>query len=540
MRITTSDGLQMTGDAFSMDLKLNRFVLAGHVHARSAAGSQEGAALADFISFNRIYFLPITGEPDRWTFVNGDFAHPLKGREMPGDTFFFPDLGKAKPFLVSDSAVVSAGQYLRFGSTRLVLAGAHVPLPSYYINFSTDRHLSENSLAGANYDATWNLAGSANAISALHFRYDTQNKTYLSVEQHFSSKKAYAVFSLNPMTRPSKFWDLVASDQPSNRFQVRLFSQLHTFQSGLSSPLESGQFTIVQATQALPHSFVQLNTQLTNYTMLPIPPYSYQGHGAVALHPFSMQLNGSTFNNRVGRLPLFEQLTYGLGYLYSSYGLQTVGGVAYRQIWQHTLGLNLYVPSFKLGHSLLPTKNYYLNASFSKNRLWDAPLHYIDTTTTQASLSKMFDRHFSSFLNYSVENLGDYYGALQNTIYTPVVPIVGGVSYPGYAAFSGAATFRTLALDVTYVNSGDFTASILVRKHDDFPAPIPNYFQTPPLDPLGREIAGANYLGQPPYDFTADVRARLGEHLRVDIARSYYFNFGNRGWNPEFVIQFTQ
>ena len=31
VRVTTSDGFTVTGDAFSMDLKLNRFLVAGHV-----------------------------------------------------------------------------------------------------------------------------------------------------------------------------------------------------------------------------------------------------------------------------------------------------------------------------------------------------------------------------------------------------------------------------------------------------------------------------------------------------------------------------
>jgi hypothetical protein len=248
VRVRTSDGLVATGDTFSMDLKLNRFLLAGHVHVSDAAGSQDGAAVADFLEFDRIYLVPLTREsqnatgiPDRWTFIGGDFAHPAKGREMPGDTFYFPDLGNSKPYLTGTSAVIGSHSFVRFGSGQFDAAegaGFYIPVPTYYINFSTDQHLGDNSLSGANYDATWEFAGGAHSISALHFRYDTLNKTYLSFEQHLSGRKAYAVFSVNPMTRPSKFWDLLLSDQPSGNTQIRTFSQLHTFQYGLSSPLE--------------------------------------------------------------------------------------------------------------------------------------------------------------------------------------------------------------------------------------------------------------------------------------------------------------
>ena len=92
VRIQTSDGTTITGDTFTMDLKLNRFMIAGHVTLRDATGNLSGAALADFISFKRVYFIPVTSAPDRWTYLNGDYSHPAKGRIMPGDTFAFPDL----------------------------------------------------------------------------------------------------------------------------------------------------------------------------------------------------------------------------------------------------------------------------------------------------------------------------------------------------------------------------------------------------------------------------------------------------------------
>ncbi len=88
IRVRTSDGFTVTGDAFSMDLKLNRFMVAGHVTLHDATGTISAAAISDFLDFRRIYFVPVTSEPDRWTFIDGDLAHPAKGREMPGDAFY--------------------------------------------------------------------------------------------------------------------------------------------------------------------------------------------------------------------------------------------------------------------------------------------------------------------------------------------------------------------------------------------------------------------------------------------------------------------
>lgn len=556
--VTTSNGMTMSGDAFSMDLKLNRFVLAGHVHVQDAAGAQDGAALADFLDFDRIYFVPIIAgagdapQPDRWTFLKGDFAHPAKGREMPGDTFFFPDLGASKPFLISTGAVIGSRSFVRFGGNHVDIAnglGAYVPTPSYYVSFSTDRHLGENSLAGADWDATWQLAGGTNAITALHMRYDNLNKTYLSLEQHVSGKKAYAVLSVNPMTRPQKFWDLILSDQPSDTLQIRTFTQLATFQHALTQPDAAGQFTVLQLTQALRQSFLQLSVQDSNSSLLPPNPNGYHGMGPKIDHPWQMNLTAQTFAHRIGRTPFYERVAYGIGYTHdtslldrfaNTTPLQTLQGTPYWTIWNHNLDVLAYVPSFKLGNSYVATKNYYLNASFEKNRQWFSTPHYIDTATSRVTLSKMFDRHFTSFLGYTIQNVGDYYGSLQPLVYPSFVPVVNGVKYPGYAAFRGIATFRDLSLNVTYANNGDFSASLLAQQHHDFPGPIPNYFATPPLDNLGNFVQGQYYLGEPPYDVRADVRFRINSHTSIDLSRAYYFNFGNRGWSPQTVIQVTQ
>jgi hypothetical protein len=191
--------------------------------------------------------------------------------------------------------------------------------------------------------------------------------------------------------------------------------------------------------------------------------------------------------------------------------------------------------------SHLRLKNTYLDASFQKNLTWNSTPHFIDDTTTNVSISRSFGYKFLGYAGYSVRNLGDYYAnGLQAQYYPGFVPVVDGVPYPGYAAFHGVATFRTASLNLTYNNGGNFSASLTARKHNDFPRPIPNFFAQPPLDVLGREIGGQNYLGEPPYDVTADVRARINDHMTIDLSRAYYFNFGNRGWSPQFVIQIGQ
>lgn len=544
VRLSSSNGSTVTGDAFSMDLKLNRYVLAGHVHVQSKAGAQDGAAIANFIDFKREYFVPLTGEPDRWTFADGDYAHPIKGRDMPGDTFALPVLGRGKPFIEATQATIGTGSFVRFSGSKLDLLnglGGYVPVPSYYINFGPDPHLAQNSLAGANFDATYEFAGDVHSISALHLRYDTINKTYLSFEQHLSGRKSYAVFSANPITRPSKFFNLLLSDQPSQNFQIRSFTQVHTFQYGLSQPFEAQQSTDVQATSAFRRSFATLDYQATNFSLLTPNGRGYFGppsdaHGYVLNHPQSLQLGISTFDNKITRyLPFMFHTNYGAGFYHDAYGV--AGGQP--TLYRHFASVTAYLPSYKIGRSPFENGNIYLSSIFTRGWQWDSLPHATRTSDFTNSLSKFFTRRTSGFLQYEIVNAVDDYGSAQNAAYPGTPFVFGGTTYNGYAAFRGTATFRTLSLGFNYNNGNDFSFSVLARKHTDFPQPIPGYLTFQPKNVLGASFL-SNSFGEPPYDITSDVRVRINPHMAIDVQRAYYFNFGNLRWNPQFLIQVTQ
>ena len=129
VQVQASNGMTISGDAFSMDLRLNRFLVASHVHLRSPGGNLDGAAIADFLDFDRIYFVPVITKPDRWTYENRDFLHPLKGRQMPGDVFYFPDVSGTGVSLSARTAIVEARQFVRFSSVHAYFFHQGVPLP---------------------------------------------------------------------------------------------------------------------------------------------------------------------------------------------------------------------------------------------------------------------------------------------------------------------------------------------------------------------------------------------------------------------------
>ena len=564
VRVETSDGFTASGDSFSMDLKLNRFLVAGHVTLHAAGEQVSGAALSDFLDFDRIYFVPVTGEPDRWTFLGSDLKHPVKGRVMPGDAFAFPQVPK-DPSITASEAVIGTKSFARFAGAWAYVGGVGLPLGTYVVNFSPNQYFAQNSLTGANFDATWNFAGNNNSLSAVHLRYDTFNHAYLAFEQHFVGEHEYAVFSVNPLTKTDRFFNLTAYEKLGQRFQIQTFTQYNVDQGVLfqAEPLSVTQTTYVNLTQALPHSYVQLNSNFTNFNLLGPGSFNNPAANAGSLsHPTQMQLTATSFQNRIGKLPLYEQIYGGYGFNHDSVGaqytvpiavsgLQAYGGscvfkkdtppvpcpTTYTTIWNTVFGFNLFTPSVKIGNPDNPYRTYYLNATFNKQRQWNSLPHHIDTTTTTVSLSRQFSRPVSSYLNYQIQNTGDYY--LQGGYPACTLndnPQKGPLCPQSLTSFRGVATQRTLSLGTNYDPNPDFNASLVLRHHDDFPIPEPGVFPLPLTNVIGQPLYN-NYLGQPPNDVTGDVRFRILPHMVLDVQRTYYFNFGNIRWSPYFIVQ---
>jgi hypothetical protein len=587
VRVTTNDGFTVTGDAFSMDLKLNRFLVAGHVTLQYGNQRVSGAAISDFLDFNRIYFVPVTSEPDRWTFLNGDLTHPVKGRIMPGDVFAFPTLPKT-PSIVAASATVGTRSFIHFSGATGYFAGVGVPLGSYVINFSPNQYFAQNSLTGANFDATFNVAGNNNSLSAVHVRYDTFNHAYLAFEQHFVGSHDYAIFSANPLTKTQRYFNFIGYEKLGSRFQVQTFSQLYIDQGIFFQALPSSetQTTYVNMTYAFPHSYLSLATNFTNYNTLgpgsftnPAPvctipnptkdnpspkPVCVINPAGNLSHPTQAQLTWTSFQNQIfKRLPLFEQTYFSYGFNHDSvgqqyalpiniHGLQAFGGqcvfskadgpvpcpTTYTTIYNQIVGFNFFLTSVKIGGDN-PSKDYFFNATFNKQRQYNSLPHHIDSTTTTGSLSRQFSRQVNSYVSFQVQNTGDYYlqGGYQPCTFIQPDPPQPPVPCPSsLQSFTGVSTLRTWTLGINYDPNPDFNASLIARRHADFPIPEPNVFPLPSVNVLGQPLYN-DYLGQPPYDVTGDVRFHLLPHMLVDIQRTYYFNFGNIRWSPAFIVQ---
>lgn len=573
VRLRTSDGFTATGDAFTMDLKLNRFMVAGHVTLHDKSGTVHGAAISDFLDFQRIYFVPVTTEPDRWTFLNGDLAHPAKGRVMPDDVFYFPEI-RTSPDMSGNGAIVCTKTYVRFTGAVAYVGGVGIPLGSNVVSFSSNQYFAQNTLSGATADVTWQVAGSPNALTALHLRYDPTYKLYGSIEQHFVGDHDYAIFSVNPATRAEKWWNGMLYEKLGSRFQIQSFSQFYTQQNYLELPRAAQQTTWINATYAFPHSYVTATTQLVNYNIL--GPGSLEvphALGGNLSHPSFVQVTANSFQNKIANLPLYESIYEGYGFAhdtvgaqqylngfpqYPSYppvqvpGLQSYGALCayqpptkhdlqyfcptYTTIYNTVLGFNLFTPSLKLNHPNSPYQEYYFNGTFTKQRQWNSLPHYIDNTTVNGTISRQFSRSLHTYVGYEIQNIGDHY---INGGYEQCTGV--GTTYcpESFTSFQGVATLHTTSFGFNDVPTPNFNFSLLVRHHSDYPIPVPGLFAFPENNILGQPLYSW-WLGQPPYDATADVRFKILPHTLADISRTLYW-YGNpyraQYWQPSFVIQ---
>jgi hypothetical protein len=551
VRVTLGDGTRVTGNTFFYDLRLNRFVIAGNVYVFAAASQIRGAAFAEYFDFDRAYFVPILSEPDRWTFSAGNYAHPLWGRAMPGDTFYLPDLSGERVFLYSKKAVVDPKQSIRFAPATINMGLAFVPFPSYFLNYSENPYFAQNSLTGAFADGPLDYAGGEHGLATAHIRYDSVDGVFPALEVHQVSDDHYVVLSANSLTRPLKTYNLQVYDRITPTLQFQGFLQETAFQLGLSRPLSATAYGNFQLTQALPHSFLQL-TDLQYYESLLARPDTFtrgpQGnlvyyyfdpsHNFVPDHPDQATLAWIGFRHTVGHLPISFQLRSSYGVVNNDITpLGSAGTVPYHTAYAKTGGINVTTNTFniipdKSGHR----RDLYLTGTADKQIQWFSQPHHIDTTLESVSLTKVFNPHVTVLTTYTNVNTGDFYGALQDMEY----PGNGADYFNAYTGqrvfisggFRGFGTERSYAQQLVFTPSQILTAVVSMRENDDFPRPIPGTEQ------LVGDGRGYVNFGFTPYELDLDLRYRFNRVLVVDMSRDYYFNFGGyQRWAPQFSFQ---
>jgi hypothetical protein len=547
--VTLGDGTRITGKTFFYDLRLNRFVIAGGIRLRAANADLPGAAFAEYFDFDRAYFIPVLARPDRWTFASGDYAHPLFGREQPGDTFFLPDLSGERVFLYSKRALVDPHQSVRFTPASINLGPAFVPFPSYFLTYSPNEYFAQNALPGAFADGPLDFAGGEHALATAHVRYDSVDKIFPALEVHQVSDNHYIVVSANTLTRPLKTYNLEAYDRITPALQFQAFVQETAFGHGFSQPLSATAFASYRLTQALPHSFLQLSDVQYYQSLLarpstfvigpsgPVYYYEDPSHDFIPDHPNTVSLSWVGFRHPLGRLPLSFQLRSSFGASDNALTpLQSLGGVNYRKEYYKAVGANLTTKTLTLlADRSGRHRDLYLTGTLDKQRQWFSLPHHVDTTVASASLTKVFDPQVTLLASYSNINTGDFYGAQQSLAYPPAASYYNyytGQSLQLSPAFRGFGTTRSFNQSLVFTPSQAVAALITMREDRDFPRPLPGTLQL-----VGDGLGFVNY-GFSPYELDLDARFRFTRVLLIDVSRSYFFNFGGfERWAPQFSVQ---
>ncbi len=538
VHVTLGDRTTVTGDTFAMDLKLNRFVIAGNVHLDGRTVHETAAAFAGYLDIDRLYLLTEGGTPDRFTYFGQDYSDAHKGRDQPGDVFSLPDVSQERPFAIARRASIIPKTLISMTGPRVYTYGVWTPLPAYVVNFSANPNWYQNGFSGAIFDVGLPFYATHDSMSAVHVRYDPIRGLYTSFEQHFVWNRDYAVITVNPLTQNQRQWNFIGYKRESPDLETRVFYQLSLLsQFPLSEPTSASGYGNFAINTAFGRHAIGLSIDQWNNSLLASTNNGITGYGLrVDGHPYDIQLSIQSYENewRFWRhlgLPIKFQYRFGAGYTYDSYGVSTLGGFnlngdfqwlgfVYPQIWQHYVGVTVYTPSINLGHQ------YSLALKSDKQRQWFSLPHYVDTTISSVTLAHtpLTSKQPSVYVSYGVTNVGDYYGGNQLVAYPPFAsPYIApdGTTYTGLDAFRGIATSRNWTGGVVYAPNPNFSLNLILQRFYDTPAPVPF---------LG---------GRPPWELSVDVRIRLSKTILLDLSRGYSFNWANQTWSPQYGVQFS-
>jgi len=528
VRVRLSDGTVVSGQTFSMDLKLNRYLVAGDVHLDGPTVHETGAAFAGYPDLDRSYFLPASGTPSRVTFTGLDWSHPDANREQPGDAFYFPDLTGERAYIKADGARIVPRTNVLFDMARLYTAGVYIPTPRYVVTFAPNSHFYENAFPGARFDVGVPFNGSAHSLTALHLRNDPFNGTYLAFDQHLVWDQDWVAFGVDPLTQQQRQYNLIGYKRWSPHFESRLMVQVSAAQAGIINRADNAAgFTQLQLSGGF-HGSNLTYTQDNYYqyllgipkglTDLTTPTFTYDPRWREHPMDASLVFTGGPAPITHGTTPLYLRPRAGIGFAHDIYG---EGGYPNLQPGPpdsvyHYVGGSVYTAPIPVPGKLS------LTGSYDRQREWFNEPHHVDAGDLRFTLGGVREaRHLRYFVAYEVKTTDDYWGSQQLAAYTPsgnVVTTPFG-TYTGLAAFRGLATSRGYTSSVIYTPTPFFELNLQLSRFYDTPAPI------------------AGLYGQPPWQFIGDARIRVSRQILLDLSRSYYFNFANERWTPQFLIQ---
>jgi hypothetical protein len=484
--LALGDGTRARADAAYVDLKSNRVVLAGHARIARGAASAAADAIALDLDGDRVDLLDAAAGVSRTTRALG----APSAAEFDAARFAFPDVDDRNAFIASKHAAITPRADVRFSPARFPTTVGGLPVPSYLFTFATGAGFAANSLPGATFDQPYGLWGSPTSLTALHARWDDGPGAALALSQQIvAGDDAYVSASVDAPFRGYAVRSLTAYKRLGARYTA----------SADASATIYGAIEHAGLTAAFGAAGAALDYRRTSG--------GFSTFDATLRTPDRPLFGGATW--RLKGTVGFDALRGGLL-------AQLPDAHRYGMVWRH--GLDLQVASPLVRAPLGTT----LSATLDTGRTWYAFPHHYDQLTATASASKPLLRNVLLFAGYQGQWSSDVFPTAQAIFYpAPLSPVLtpDGTPYYGFAAFTGARTFRSQNAALQFTPRGSTSFRLGVTHTADFPQ--------------------FNGYGRPQWEARADARFRPFPNVGIDVGRAYDFAWGGTRWQPRWSFAIT-
>jgi len=466
--------LTVRADALRYDLAKNRLVASGNVEIAGPHATLRADAYALDVATGDATILQLGALPTTLTIHGGGDAEPVVGPPPPR-AFDVADVHGQRPYVSGPHVVVVPNATVRFTPARVLTdLGRAVPAPTYLYDFATSPSFAQQSLPGSTFDQPYALFGTPNSLAAAHLRYVQGAGLGLGLDEHLvNGTRSYVVASA--ATGAGGALNVVAFEQISRSMSQQVFASRQDGVTGAEYQLlhnEYASVTSLTLQQVAGYQAADLRISSLSHA---IPHFiSYKFSADVGL------------DRAPGMLPFSTDTRTSLEGLFTTPTIRVPLGTT-------------------LSSSLDMTTT-----------LYDFPREAGSSTFTTFLAKKVSP---AIGLLGSVQFFQDYnrYRDLQSFFYPPeTVVLPDGSTYYGFAAYTGASTYRTYSLTTTYAPGPNLNVEVSLMHHRDFP-----------------QYDG---YGNPPYSLGFDVRVRTRGGPAIELGRSYLFDWGGQRFSPTYTL----
>ena len=486
------DGTRVHADAAFLNLRTDQAVFAGHARIVHGATTLSADAIAVGLDDTRVDLLDLTNGATRTTRALGTPA----AEAIDATLFAFPDVADRGAFIRGRRAQVTLRASVRISPATFPGTVGAVPVPSYLYTFATAAGFGATSLPGATFDQPYALYSTPHALTALHAQFLQGVGLALGIQQQLvDGDNAYVAASLDVPFHGEGQRGIDAYKRINARTTLNLDGQAGLYGDSESLKLTNAIGVITKPSiGTLTYSRYQGGYSVFDAGIRSPEEPLFGGVTASVRPDFGFDARHGGY---LTALPLDEQPRYAT-------------------VWYHGVDLSVNTPTV---HAPL---GVVIASSFDAVRTWYSYPHTGYTLSGDIAPSRRFSRVFTVFGDYNAQyghdnyyaNQGIFYPTLSTALITP-----DGTPYYGYAAFSGATTYRQAMIRLQYTPDSQSTYRFSLFHTNDFPQ--------------------YNGYGRPIWQAEADAQIRPFPNIGLSFGRAYDFGWGGVHVVPQWTLGVT-